>query len=166
MTEIALDGHPCTTNGDLPGVGDMAPDFSLGDTNLNDVSLSDFSGRKKLLSIVPSLYTGVCATTTKKFNGLAAKNPDALILIVSADLPFAQARFCGVENTDSVKTLSMMRSRKFAKDYGVLIQDGPFAGIAARAVLVLDQNNKVIYSELVPDIGQEPDYDAAMAALD
>ena len=166
MTKIALDGHPCSTNVELPGVGDIAPDFSLVDAQLRDVSLADFAGRKKLISIVPSLYTGVCATTTKKFDELAAQKPGALMLIVSADLPFAQARFCGTENTGRIQTLSMMRSRRFAKDYGVLIQDGPFAGIAARAVLVLDENNKVLYSELVPDIGQEPDYDAALAALD
>jgi thiol peroxidase len=165
MAKITLDGNATTTNGDLPGTGDVAPDFTLVDANLNDVSLSDLEGRKKLISIVPSLYTGVCATTTKKFNELADKQPDALILVVSADLPFAQTRFCGVENTDKVKTLSMMRDRNFAKDYGVLIQGGAFAGIMARAVIVLDEDNKVLYTELVPEIGQEPDYDAALAAL-
>jgi thiol peroxidase len=165
MAKITLHGNAISTNGDLPGVGDTAPDFSLVDGDLNNVGLSDFAGKKKLISIVPSLDTGVCAKSTKKFNAVADKYPNAVMLIVSADLPFAQTRFCGDEKTDRVKTLSMMRNRNFAKDYGMLIQDGPLAGITARGIVVIDENDKVVYTELVPEIGQEPDYDAALAAL-
>ncbi len=165
MAKITLEGNTISTNGDLPGVGDTAPDFTLVDADLKDVALSDFEGKKKLLNIVPSLDTGVCATSTKKFNEEADKHSDTVILIISADLPFAQARFCGAEATSKVTALSMMRNRNFAKDYGVLIQDGPLAGICARAIVVLDENDRVLYSELVPEIAQEPDYDAALGAL-
>ncbi len=163
MAKITLHGNPISTNGDLPAVGSIAADFKLTDKDLNDVSLADFKGRKKLLNIVPSLDTPVCATSTKRFNNEAADGK--VMLIISADLPFAMSRFCGAENTDKVVTLSMMRSKNFAKDYGVLIQDGPLAGITARAVVVLDENNKVLYTEMVPEIAQEPDYDKALAAL-
>jgi len=165
MANITFNANPISTNGELPRVGAPAPDFRLVDAELKDVSLTDFKGKKKLLNIVPSLDTPVCATSTKKFNEYAAGRDDAVVLIVSADLPFAQARFCSAENTESVRTLSMMRSRGFAKDYGVLIQDGPLAGITARAIVVIDENDKVLYTELVPEIAQEPDYDKAMAAL-
>ena len=165
MAEIKLDGNPINTNSELPATGSSAPDFLLTDGDLNDVSLKDFSGNK-ILSIVPSLDTGVCATSTKVFNERISDRDDVTVLVVSADLPFAQGRFCSAEGTDKVKTLSMMRSRVFAKDYGVLITDGPLAGITARAVLVLDDDNKVKHAELVPDIVQEPNYDAAFAALD
>jgi thioredoxin-dependent peroxiredoxin len=165
MAQVTLHGDPINTNGDLPAVGSTAPDFSLTTAELADVGLGDFAGKKKLLSIVPSLDTGVCATSTKVFNEKLGSRDDVVVLIASADLPFAQARFCGAEGTDNVKTLSMMRSRSFAKDYGVLITDGPLAGITARAVVVLDGDNKVVHAELVPEIGQEPDYDAAIAAL-
>lgn len=163
MAKITLQGNPFTTNGDLPAAGAAAPDFKLTTKDLNDVSLADFKGKKKLLNIVPSLDTPVCATSTKKFNDAA--RDDTVMLIISADLPFAMSRFCSAENTDKVVTLSMMRSKNFAKDYGVLIQDGPLAGITARAVVVIDANDKVVYSELVPEIAQEPDYDKAIAAL-
>lgn len=165
MAEITLEGNPFHTNADLPEVGSSAPAFSLVDAELNDVGLEQFAGRMKVLSIVPSLDTGVCATSTKVFNERLGGRDDVVVLVISADLPFAQSRFCAAENTDLVKTLSMMRSRKFAKDYGVLIEDGPLAGITARAVVVLDQNDKVVYTELVPEIAQEPDYEAAIAAL-
>ena len=132
---------------------------------LENVSLSDFTGKKKLLNIVPSLDTPVCATSTRKFNETASKHPNTVVLIVSADLPFAQGRFCTVEGLENVIALSTMRSPAFATDYGVLIEDGPLAGITARAVVVLDENDKVIYSELVPEIAQEPDYEKALAAL-
>ncbi|MFV1997207.1 MAG: thiol peroxidase [Acidiferrobacterales bacterium] len=165
MAKITLKGNTINTNGELPGVGDTVPDFTLVDSDLNDVGLSDFAGKKKLLNIVPSLDTGVCATSTKKFNEEADKHTDTAILIISADLPFAQARFCGEAQTSKVVTLSMMRNRNFAKDYGVLIQDGPMAGICARAIVVIDENNRVLHSQLVPEIAQEPDYDAALAAL-
>ncbi|WP_127475504.1 thiol peroxidase [Sulfurivermis fontis] len=166
MATITLSGNPITTNGDLPAVGSQAPDFKLTRADLSDVTLADFKGRKKLLNIVPSLDTGVCATSTRKFNEAAKKLGDqVVVLIVSADLPFAQSRFCTGEHLDNVISLAMMRDKNFAKDYGVLIQDGPLAGICARAVVVLDGNDKVLYTELVPEIVQEPDYDQALAAL-
>jgi thiol peroxidase len=165
MAQIKLKGNPINTIGDLPKVGTAAPDFKLTGADLNDVHLSGFKGKKKLLNIVPSLDTGVCAMSTKKFNQHAKEHKDAVMLIVSADLPFAQGRFCGAENTQDVVTLSMMRDRNFAKDYGVLITDGPLAGITARAVVVLDANDKVLYTELVPEITQEPNYEKALAAL-
>jgi thioredoxin-dependent peroxiredoxin len=165
MATISLGGNPIHTNGDMPKVGAAAPDFKLTDGDLNDLSLASFKGKKKLLNIVPSLDTPVCATSTKKFNEQAAKHPNAVMLMISADLPFAMKRFCVAENTDKVKTLSMMRDRHFAKDYGVLITDGPLAGITARAIVVIDEHDKVKYVELVPEIKQEPNYDAALAAL-
>ena len=165
MTNITLQGNTISTNGDLPAAGSSAPDFKLVDKDLNDVSLKDFAGKKKLLNIVPSLDTGVCAKSTTIFNEHAGEYPNAVMLVISADLPFSQTRFCTEANTGQVTTLSMMRNRNFAKDYGVLIQDGPLAGITARAVVVLDGDDKVVYSQLVPEIAQEPDYDAALAAL-
>jgi len=165
MAKITLGGNPINTNGDLPKIGGPAPDFKLQDADLKDLSLADFKGKKKLLNIVPSLDTPTCALSTKKFNEQATKYPNTVMLIVSADLPFAQKRFCSAENTDKVKSLSMMRSRNFAKDYGVLITDGPLAGITARAIVVIDENNKVVHTELVPEIKQEPNYDKALAAL-
>ncbi len=165
MASVTLHGNKCNINGDLPTVGSTAPDFHLVDNKLNDVHLSDYSGKKKLLNIVPSLDTGTCATSTKKFNDLAKARDDVVVLVVSGDLPFAQERFCGAEGIENVITLSMMRSRNFAKDYGVLLTDGPLAGIATRAVVVIDENDKVIYTQLVGEIADEPDYDAAMAAL-
>jgi thiol peroxidase len=165
MAKITLAGNPINTSGELPKVGSRAPDFKLTDADLNDLSLGSFKGKKKLLNIVPSLDTPVCATSTRKFNEHAAKYPNTVMLIVSADLPFAMKRFCTAESTDKVKTLSMMRDRHFAKDYGVLITDGPLAGITARAIVVLDENDNVKHAELVPEIKQEPNYDAALAAL-
>lgn len=165
MATITLQGNACNTNGDLPGVGSTAPDFTLVDAKLNDVHLADYAGKKKLLNIVPSLDTPTCATSTKKFNESAADHEDAVVLVVSADLPFASGRFCGMEGLDNVVPLSLMRGKGFAKDYGVLITDGPLAGITARAVVVLDADNRVLYTQLVPEIADEPDYDAALAAL-
>jgi thiol peroxidase len=166
MAEITLEGNPIHTNGDLPATGSDAPAFKLVDKDLQGISLDDFAGKKKLLNIVPSLDTGVCAASTKRFDSAIAGREDAVVLVISADLPFAQGRFCSAEGTDNIVTLSMMRSRNFAKDYGVLIEDGPLAGITARAVVVLDENNRVVYRQLVPEIVQEPDYEAALAALD
>jgi len=165
MATITRYGNPIHTNGDLPRVGDPAPDFRLVDAELNDVSLASFRGRKKLLSIVPSLDTPTCALSTKKFNAQAVAHPNTVMLIISADLPYAMKRFCAAESTDQVKVLSMMRSRQFARDYGVLVVDGPTEGITARAVVVIDEHDKVVHAELVPEIRQEPDYDAALAAL-
>lgn len=165
MADITLRGNPIHTDGDLPKVGSRAPEFTLVSKELKDMTLADFPGKKKLLNIVPSLDTPVCALSTKKFNEHAKTHPDTVILVISADLPFAQGRFCGNEHLDNVVPLSMMRSHDFADDYGVLIQDGPLAGVTARAVVVLDENDKVVYTEMVPEIGQEPDYEKALQAL-
>lgn len=165
MAQITLKGDPINTNGDLPAVGSTAPAFTLTTAALEDVGLDNYKGKKKLLNIVPSLDTPVCATSTQKFNEAAKGRDDVVMLIIAADLPFAMDRFCTGEKLDNVIPLSMMRDKNFAKDYGVLIQDGPLAGITARAVVVLDENDKVVYTELVPEIGQEPDYDKALAAL-
>ncbi len=165
MAQIALQGNPCNTNGDLPSVGAAAPDFKLVTTDLRDVSLDEYAGKKRLLNIVPSLDTDVCAASTRKFNATFAGRDDAVALVISADLPFASGRFCTTEGLENVAALSMMRSKNFAKAYGALIEDGPLAGLCARAVVIVDAAGKVIYTELVPEITQEPDYDAAMAAL-
>jgi thiol peroxidase len=165
MAKITLQGNEINTNGDLPPVGSPAPDFRLTNSELQDVSLADFKGKKKLLNIVPSLDTPTCATSTRKFNEAAKGRDDVVMLIISADLPFAQSRFCTGEKLDNVIPLSMMRDKNFAKDYGVLIQDGPLAGITARAVVVIDENDKVVYTQLVPEIADEPDYESALAAL-
>ena len=165
MAQITLKGDTINTNGDLPAVGSAAPAFKLTTAELDDVGLENYKGKKKLLNIVPSLDTPVCATSTQKFNEAAKGRDDVVMLIIAADLPFAMGRFCTGEKLDNVIPLSMMRDKNFAKDYGVLIQDGPMAGITARAVVVLDENDKVVYTELVPEIAQEPDYDKALAAL-
>ncbi len=165
MASITLEGNGINTNGDLPAIGSTAPDFVLTNSELSDVTLDSFAGKKKLLNIVPSLDTGICATSTKKFNDAAGNHDDTVFLTISADLPFAQGRFCEAENVDKVQTLAIMRDKNFGKDYGVLITDSPLKGITARAVVVLDEDNKVIYTELVPEIAQEPDYDSALASL-
>lgn len=165
MATITLKGNTIHTSGSLPSVGAKAPDFVLTKADLSDVSLKDFSGKRKLLNIVPSLDTGVCATSTRKFNSEAAKLSNAVILVVSCDLPFAQKRFCESEKIGNVVSLSELRSRDFGKDYGVRITDGPLAGLLSRAVVVLDENDNVIYTEQVPEIGQEPDYAKALRAL-
>ena len=164
MAQVTLKGNPIHTNGELPKVGAPAPAFKLTSGDLKDVTLADYKGKKKILNIVPSLDTAVCATSTRKFNESAGKLPNTVVLVVSADLPFASKRFCTTEGLQNVVPLSLMRDKSFAKDYGVLIQDGPLAGITARAVVVLDESDKVKYTQLVPEIGQEPDYDKALAA--
>ena len=165
MATITFHGDEAQTNGELPEVGSSAPEFKLVGKDLSDIKLSNYVGKKKLLNIVPSLDTGVCATSTKKFNEFAKQRDDATVMVISADLPFAQSRFCVAEDVENVVSLSMMRSRNFAKDYGVLIENGPLAGITARAVVVLDKDNTVMYTQMVPEIAQEPDYDAAIEAL-
>ncbi|KOR30450.1 thiol peroxidase [Achromatium sp. WMS2] len=165
MAQITLKGSPCNTNGALPAVGTQVPDFSLVAGDLRDVTLADYAGKKKLLNIVPSLDTPVCATSSRKFNETFANREDAVALVISADLPFAAGRFCSIEGIKNVIPLSMMRDKTFAQDYGVLITDGPLAGLTARAVVVLDANNHVLYTQLVPEIVEEPDYQAAMQAL-
>jgi thiol peroxidase len=165
MAQVTLKGNPIHTNGDLPAVGAKAPDFRLTGGDLKDVTLGDYRGKRKVLNIVPSLDTAVCATSTRKFNERAGKLANTVVLVVSADLPFASKRFCTTEGLANVVPLALMRDKNFAKDYGVLIQDGPLQGICARAVVVVDENDKVIYQQLVPEIGQEPDYEAALKAI-
>lgn len=165
MAVISMRGQTINTSGELPKIGEQAPAFELQNLKLKNKTLASFAGKKLLLNIAPSFDTPLCAITAKKFNELAAQKDDVVMLIVSADLPFAQARFCGVEKLKNVQPLSMMRSRKFAKDYGVLMTDGVLAGLTARAIVVIDEKGKVIYTELVSDLTSEPDYDAAMAAL-
>ncbi|ANM31859.1 hypothetical protein ABI59_23310 [Acidobacteria bacterium Mor1] len=165
MANITLKGNPFKTNGELPAVGADAPDFRLVNGDMEDNSLATFAGKRKVISIVPSLDTPVCQVQTRAFNEKAAGFDNTVVLTISADLPFAQKRFCGAEGLDHVVTLSMMRSKHFAKDYGMLIEDGPLEGLSARGVLVLDENNKVLHSQLVPEIAEEPDYDAVASAL-
>ena len=163
--QITLKGNPINLNGQFPEVGSNAPDFSLTTATLSDVSLSEYSGKKKVISIVPSLDTPVCATSTQKFNQEVANKDDVALLVVSGDLPFAAGRFCEANSAGSTVTLSTMRSQSFAEDYGVLMADGPLAGLTARAVIVLDEQDTVLHAELVPEIAQEPDYEAALAVL-
>ena len=165
MATVTLKGNPIHTNGDLPAVGAAAPDFVLTGGDLKDCSLRDFAGKRKVLNIVPSLDTEVCATSTRRFNEKAGALGNAVVLVVSADLPFASKRFCTTEGLANVVPLSMLRSKHFAKDYGVLLEDGPLAGLCARAVVVLDEKDRVIHRQLVPEIAQEPDYEAALKAV-
>jgi len=165
MARVTLKGNPFDTSGDLPALGSQAPDFRLVGADLQDVTLGAFQGKKKILNIVPSLDTDVCATSARKFNERAAALKDAVVLVVSADLPFAQKRFCTTAGLENVIPLSMMRSKAFAVDYGVLMTSGPLEGVAARAVVVLDADDKVVHRQLVGEIGEEPDYDAALAAV-
>ena len=163
--QITLKGNPINLNGQFPEVGVSAPDFSLTTASLSDVSLNEYSGKKKVISIVPSLDTPVCATSTQKFNEEVANKDNVALLVVSGDLPFAAGRFCEANSAGSTVTLSTMRSQSFAEDYGVLMADGPLAGLTARAVIVLDEQDTVLHAELVPEIAQEPDYEAALAVL-
>lgn len=165
MATVTFKGNPVEVGGSFPAKGDTAPAFSLTGTDLKDVSLDDYAGKRKVLSIVPSLDTSVCATSTRKFNEQAGSLADTVVLVISADLPFASGRFCSTEGLDNVVALSTMRSRDFMRDYGVEIAAGPLQGVTARGVLVLDEANAVLHSELVPEIAQEPDYAAAIAAL-
>lgn len=165
MATLSLRGQTVHTIGELPELGSAAPDFKLVNAKLQDKTLADYAGKKLLLNIVPSLDTPVCAKSAKAFNRLAEGRDDVVMLIISSDLPFAQSRFCGMEGLKHVEPLSLMRSRKFAKDYGVLLIDGPLAGITARAVVVIDTEGKVAHAEMVQDVADEPDYDAAMRCL-
>lgn len=165
MASITLGGNPVETNGTLPAAGSTAPDFKLVAGDLSDVGFGAYAGQRKVLNIFPSIDTPTCATSVRKFNEKAAALKNTVVLCISADLPFAQKRFCGAEGITNVVSLSMMRDRHFAKDYGVLIETGPLTGLTARAVVVLDENNKVLHSELVGEIAHEPNYDAALKAL-
>jgi thioredoxin-dependent peroxiredoxin len=162
---VTIGGTPIKIEGTFPKVGEQAPAFSLVNGDLKDVTLADYAGKKKVLNIVPSLDTPVCALSTRKFNQRASEMDNTVVLIIAADLPFAMSRFCNQEGLDKVIPLSTMRGAQFMRDYGVAIADGPFSGITARAVIVLDENDKIIHAELVPEIKDEPNYDAALAAL-
>lgn len=165
MSNVTLGGDPITVSGTLPQPGDTAPDFTLTTQGLEDVTLDNWQGKRKILNIVPSVDTPTCATSTRKFNEKASSLDNTVVLVISADLPFAAGRFCGAEGLKDVITLSSFRNYSFQQDYGVAIQDGPLAGLTARAVVVLDEDNKVLHSELVGDIKDEPDYEAALKAL-
>jgi thiol peroxidase len=165
MSTVTLQGNPIDVSGAFPQPGTTAPEFSLVGKGLADVALESFDGRRKVLNIFPSVDTSTCATSVRKFNELASKLDNTVVLCVSADLPFAQARFCGAEGLDNVVTLSTLRHTDFLANYGVAIASGPMTGLAARAVVVLDENNTVTYAQLVPEIANEPDYDAAISAL-
>lgn len=162
---VTLKGNPIKLDGTFPKVGQKAPAFSLVNRDLADVTLANYAGKKKVLNIVPSLDTPVCAISTRKFNQQASDMNNTVVLIIAADLPFAMSRFCDAEGLDKVVTLSTMRGANFMKDYGVFISDSPFAGITARAVIVLDESDTIIHAELVPEIADEPNYEAALAAL-
>ena len=165
MSNVTFKGQPISVDGQFPAVGASVPAFRLVGADLSDVELSAYAGKRKVLNIFPSVDTGVCAASVRHFNELASKLTNTVVLCISADLPFAQARFCGAEGLDKVVNLSLMRGRQFLNDYGVAISSGPLAGVAARAVLVLDEHDKVLYGELVSEIGHEPNYDAALKAL-
>ena len=165
MTTVTLGGNPIDVAGNFPQVGAAAPAFTLTAADLNDVGLDAFAGKRKVLNIVPSLDTPTCATSTRKFNAEASSLANTVVLAVSADLPFAAKRFCVTEGLENVQTLSTFRNPGFARDYGVAITSGPLSGVTARAVVVLDVDNKVIHTQLVPEIKDEPDYAAALAVL-
>jgi len=164
-TAVTLGGAPVTLFGTFPAVGQTAPAFTLVDKDLKDVVLQSFAGKRKVLNIVPSLDTAVCATSARKFNEAASKLDNTVVLVISADLPFAAKRFCEVEGIANVKTLSTFRDTSFMNAYGVALASGPLAGLTARAVVVLDADNKVLHSQLVAEIKDEPNYDAALAVL-
>ncbi|MEO1356037.1 MAG: thiol peroxidase [Pseudomonadota bacterium] len=165
MANVTPGGNPIEVGGQFPTAGSKAPAFTLVGADLKDVSLADFAGKRKVLNIVPSLDTPVCATSTRKFNEAAAKLDNTVVLSISADLPFAAGRFCTTEGIANVKPLSTFRDKGFKQAYGVDITSGPLAGVTARAVVVLDADDTVLYSQLVPEIKDEPNYDAALAAL-
>lgn len=164
MATTNLKGNPVNTVGDLPAADTAAPGFTLTGPDLGDVTSADFTGRRVVLNIFPSIDTGVCAASVRRFNELATRLDNTSVLCVSADLPFAAGRFCGAEGIENVTTGSVFRS-EFGRDYGVTMADGPMRGLLARSVVVLDGAGNVIYTEMVPEITQEPDYDAVVAAL-
>lgn len=164
MASIKFQGKPLHTSGELPKVGDKAPDFILVSGKLKNVSLADYSGKRKVLNIVPSLDTPTCAMSTRKFNEKASKLANTVVLVISADLPFAQCRFCETEGLKDVIPLSTFRS-SFAEDYGLKLTDTILAGLTARAIIVIDENDKVVYTQLVEELANEPDYDSALAVL-
>ncbi len=165
MASITLQGNLVSTVGELPANGTAAPAFSALKTDLSECSLAELAGKKVVLNIFPSIDTGVCAASTHRFNKEAGALDNTVVLCVSVDLPFALGRFCGAEGLEDVVPVSVFRNPEFGSAYGVTIADGALAGLLSRAVVVIDENGKVIYSEQVPEITQEPDYEAALAAL-
>ncbi|UXY16770.1 thiol peroxidase [Chitiniphilus purpureus] len=165
MSQVTLGGNPIAIDGQFPAIGDQAVPFTLVGKDLVDVQLSQFSGKRKVLNIFPSVDTAVCAASVRRFNEAASQLANTVVLCISADLPFAQSRFCGAEGLNNVVTLSTMRGREFLRDYGVAIVSGPLAGVAARAVVVLDEADKVIHAERVGEIKNEPDYASVLRVL-
>ena len=165
MSEITLKGNKIHTNGELPSVGTRAPDFLLVDPDLKSQTLKNFSGKRKILATVPSLDTTVCINSAKKLNQQVKSSKNTIVIYISADLPFAQQRACAAADTDAIITLSMMRDKKFGQDYGILIMDGPLAGILARSIIILDENDTVLYTELVNEISNEPNYEALFGMI-
>ncbi len=165
MAKITLQGNPVNTSGELPKVGAQAPDFLLTKTDLGDVSLRDYAGKRVVLNVFPSIDTPVCATSVRRFNAEIDKIAKAVCLCASLDLPFAHARFCGAEGLEQVIAVSELRNRAFGDSYGLRIVDGPLKGLLARAVVVINEQGKVLHSQLVPEITAEPDYEAALAVL-
>lgn len=165
MAQVTLEGNPLEVAGSFPEKGTQVPDFTLTDSAMQERSLSEWKGQRKVLNIVPSLDTGVCAASARKFNEKASSLDNTVVLVISADLPTAAGRFCETEGLKDVITLSIFRNDDFRRNYGVAIESGPIRGFCARSVIVLDENNQVLHSELVPEIAQEPDYEAALAAL-
>jgi thioredoxin-dependent peroxiredoxin len=165
MAKVTLKGNPVNTSGNLPVKGSIAPAFTLVKSDLSELSLAELKGKKLVLNIFPSLDTSTCAISVRKFNQLAAGKPGAVVLGISKDLPFAHGRFCSTEGITNVITLSGFRDHDFGKAYGVDIIDGPLKGLYARSIVIIDEKGKVIYTQLVPEISHEPDYDAALAAV-
>ncbi|MDD2246874.1 MAG: thiol peroxidase [Proteiniphilum sp.] len=165
MANITFKGNPVHTTGDMPAIGTSAPDFTLVKSDLTEAKLSDFRGKNIVLNIFPSLDTGVCAASVRRFNKEAASLDNTVVLGISADLPFAAGRFCSAEGIENVITLSAFRDTAFGSDYGLLMTDGPLKGLLARAVVVVDPNGKVVYTELVSEIAQEPDYHSAINSI-
>ncbi len=159
MGQVTFKESAVNTNGNLPAVGSQAPDFKLVGAGLNEISLADFKGKRVVLNIFPSIDTGVCAASVRNFNKWASGNDNAVVICVSKDLPFAASRFCGAEGLENVITASDFRYNNFATDYGVLMTDGPLAGLMARSVVAIDENGKVVYNQLVPEIVEEPNYE-------
>jgi len=159
MATVTFKGSEVKTNGSLPAVGTTAPDFKLVGAGLNEINIADFKGKRVVLNIFPSIDTGVCAASVRNFNKLAAATDNVVVICVSKDLPFAASRFCGAEGLDKVITASDFRYNNFATDYGVLMTDGPLAGLMARSVVAFDENGKVVYNQLVPEITEEPNYE-------
>lgn len=165
MATTAFKETPVNTSGNIPAAGETAPAFTLTGADLADVNLTDYKGKKLILNIFPSIDTGVCATSVRTFNQKAASLENTVVLCISRDLPFAQSRFCGAEGIENVVSLSEMKDRDFGAAYGIDLIDSPLKGLLARGVVVVDEQGKVLYSELVPEITQEPDYEKALAAL-